>query len=132
MECVWKDYVKIFSFEEIYRFFTDALAVVCKEILKRKCRKVVFVYFSMEQFYMFLDKCNISILEIIINKILYLIFHIIINGFFSFSKYFYLFLLNYINKMSDMNRNFVYSYTVNDINILIWTHIEIRSVKSQG
>lgn len=110
MECVWKDCVEIFSFEEIYRFFTNALTVVCKEMLKRKCRKVVFVYFSMEQFYMFLDKCNISLLEIMIYKILYLNFHIIINSWCIFSKYLNLNPLNFINKISYMDRNFVYSY----------------------
>lgn len=96
MECVWKDCVEIFSFEEIYRFFTNALTVVCKEILKRKCRKVEFVYFSMEQFYMFLDKCNISHLEIMVYKILYLISHIIINGWCSFSKFLYSYPLKFL------------------------------------
>lgn len=111
MECVWKDCVEIFSFEEIYRFFTNALTVVCKEILKRKCRKVEFVYFSMEQFYMFLDKCNISLLEIMIYKILYLISHIIINGWCSFSKFLFLYPLKYINTISNMDLIF-YVHTV--------------------
>lgn len=110
MECVWKDCVEIFSFEEIYRFFTNALTVVCKEILKRKCRKVEFVYFSMEQFYMFLDKCNISLLEIMIYKILYLTSHIIINGWCSFSKFVYLYPLKYINTISNMDFNFLRSF----------------------
>lgn len=59
---------------------------------------------------MFLDKCNISLLEIMIYKILYLIFHIIINSLCIFSKYLNLHPLNFINKISNMDRNFVYSY----------------------